>query len=84
MHKQGWSAFPEARIREMRMNMGTRFWNLQKASTDMAVASSLVVDLAGSEDDILGRIKPKTRYNIGLAPRKGGPCTWQAAWLPQL
>ena len=71
MHEQGWAAFPEARIREMRMNMGTRYWNLKKSSTDMTVASSLVVDLNGSEDDILARMKPKTRYNIGLAQRKG-------------
>ncbi|GFM34975.1 lipid II:glycine glycyltransferase FemX [Desulfovibrio subterraneus] len=71
MQEQGWRAFPEARIREMRMNMGTRFWNFRKAPTDMTVASSLVVDLDGSEDDILGRMKPKTRYNIGLARRKG-------------
>ena len=71
MQEQGWCAFPEARIREMRMNMGTRFWNFKKASADMTVASSLVVDLDGSEDDILGRMKPETRYNIGLARRKG-------------
>lgn len=71
MLEQGWRTFPEARLREMRMNMGTRHWNLKKASTDMTVASSLVVDLNGSEDDILGRMKPKTRYNIGLARRKG-------------
>ena len=71
MQQQGWQTFPEPRIREMRMNMGTKFWNLKKASTDMTVASSLVVDIDGSEDDILGRMKPKTRYNIGLAQRKG-------------
>ena len=71
MQEQGWRTFPEARLREMRMNMGTKFWNLKKASTDMTVASSLVVDLDGSEDDILCRMKPKTRYNIGLAQRKG-------------
>jgi lipid II:glycine glycyltransferase (peptidoglycan interpeptide bridge formation enzyme) len=32
---------------------------------------SLVVDLSGGEAEILGRMKPKTRYNIGLATRKG-------------
>jgi peptidoglycan pentaglycine glycine transferase (the first glycine) len=32
---------------------------------------SLVVDLAGSEAEILGRMKQKTRYNIGLAGKKG-------------
>lgn len=71
MKEHGWMAFPEARVREMRMNLGTRFWNFKKAATDMTVASSLVVDIAGSEDEILGRMKPKTRYNIGLARRKG-------------
>jgi lipid II:glycine glycyltransferase (peptidoglycan interpeptide bridge formation enzyme) len=34
-------------------------------------ACTLVVDLAGSEDDIFNRMKPKTRYNIRLASRKG-------------
>ena len=32
---------------------------------------TLVVDLNGSEDQILGRMKQKTRYNIRLARRKG-------------
>lgn len=63
--------FPEPRIRELRMNMGTAHWNLKKSNTDMTVASSLVVDISGSEHEILARMKPKTRYNIGLARRKG-------------
>jgi len=32
---------------------------------------TLVVDLSGSEADILGRMKQKTRYNIKLAEKKG-------------
>jgi len=32
---------------------------------------TLVVDLRGSEEDILGRMKQKTRYNIRLAQKKG-------------
>jgi peptidoglycan pentaglycine glycine transferase (the first glycine) len=32
---------------------------------------SLLVDLAGSDEQLLGRMKQKTRYNIRLAPRKG-------------
>lgn len=32
---------------------------------------SLVVDLAGGEADVLARMKQKTRYNIGLATKKG-------------
>jgi len=71
MQKLGWSAFPEPRLRELRMNMGTRFWNIRKSFEDMTVASSLVVDIVGSENEILEKMKPKTRYNIGLAERKG-------------
>ena len=65
------TSFPEARLRELRMNMGTKHWNIRKSFEDMTVASALVVDIAGSEEEILGRMKPKTRYNIGLARRKG-------------
>ncbi|MGD0612746.1 MAG: peptidoglycan bridge formation glycyltransferase FemA/FemB family protein [Anaerolineales bacterium] len=34
-------------------------------------ACTLVVDLSGSEADIFNRMKPKTRYNIRLAAKKG-------------
>ncbi|GAB6059720.1 lipid II:glycine glycyltransferase FemX [Desulfonatronum parangueonense] len=70
MQENGWSAFPETRLQELRMNMGTRNWKLRKASMDMSVPSSLVVEISGSEQTILSRMKPKTRYNIGLARRK--------------
>jgi lipid II:glycine glycyltransferase (peptidoglycan interpeptide bridge formation enzyme) len=69
--REGQRALPEPRLRELRMNMSTPSWNLRKAREDMTPASSLVVDLTGEEKDLLARMKPKTRYNIGLARRKG-------------
>jgi len=66
-----WSGHPEPRLREMRMNFGTKSWNLRKASLDMTVADSLAVGLTGEEEKILAAMKPKTRYNIRLAGKKG-------------
>ncbi|MDZ7666668.1 MAG: peptidoglycan bridge formation glycyltransferase FemA/FemB family protein [Desulfotignum sp.] len=63
--------FPDERIRELRMNFGTKNWNFRKTPVDMTVADSYVIDIDGTEDTILGRMKSKTRYNIRLAARKG-------------
>jgi peptidoglycan pentaglycine glycine transferase (the first glycine) len=38
---------------------------------DIQPARTLLVDLSGSEDQILARMKQKTRYNIRLALKKG-------------
>lgn len=35
---------------------------------------SLIVDLRGTEEDVLGRMRQKTRYNIRLAPKKQVTC----------
>ena len=63
--------YPDPRIREIRMNFGTRNWKLKKAPVDMTVAHSCIVDIEVDEAHVLSRMKPKTRYNIGLAHRKG-------------
>jgi lipid II:glycine glycyltransferase (peptidoglycan interpeptide bridge formation enzyme) len=63
--------YPDERIREIRMNFGTRNWNFRKPPVDMTVADSYVIDIDGTEDIILSRMKSKTRYNIKLACRKG-------------
>ena len=62
---------PSARLRELRMNIGTQTWHLRKAPLDLTVADTLIIDLTRSREDILAAMKPKTRYNIKLSRRKG-------------
>lgn len=72
-HSKGESCpdIPNTRLQELRMNFSTRTWGLRKATMDITVADALVIDLTGSEDHIFAAMKPKTRYNIRLAQRKG-------------
>jgi hypothetical protein len=53
------------------LNYGTINWNLVKSNTDILPSNTIILNLEGSYEDILNRMKPKTRYNIGLAHRKG-------------
>ena len=71
MDRQAWSGHPAPRLRELRMNIGTRTWPLRKATIDLTVADALVVELDRTEEAIFAAMKPKTRYNIRLAERKG-------------
>ena len=66
-----WKGPPKMRIQEMRMNYDTEYWNLRKAPTDLLPPDTVLVDLCVEPDGILSRMKPKTRYNIGLSARKG-------------
>lgn len=65
------SELPDTRIREMRMNFGSRNWNLLKAPTDMQPTDTVLLDLRQPCDSILANMKAKTRYNIRLAGRRG-------------
>ncbi len=62
---------PSDTIRELRMNFGTQEKNLRKAPTDIQPVHTRIIDLEAKEDELLDSMKPKTRYNIRLAFRKG-------------
>jgi lipid II:glycine glycyltransferase (peptidoglycan interpeptide bridge formation enzyme) len=66
-----WLGPPESRLRELRMNWGVQKVGLRKAPGDLLPPDTILLDLEPTEDAILERMKPKTRYNIRLACRRG-------------
>lgn len=66
-----WEGPPEPRVQEMRMNFATKNYNLRKAPTDILPTNTIFMDLNNDKDLLLKRMKPKTRYNINLAYRRG-------------
>ncbi|MGM0423572.1 MAG: lipid II:glycine glycyltransferase FemX [Thermodesulfobacteriota bacterium] len=65
-----WLGQPRTRVREMRMNFDTNYWNLRKACTDLLPTDTVILDLRQNLEEILAGMKPKTRYNIRLARRR--------------
>lgn len=66
-----WTGPPEKKYQEFRLNYGTKNWNLHRANSDILPSNTIYIDLNADEQTILGRMKPKTRYNILLSSRKG-------------
>ena len=66
-----WLGEPEPYAQELRLNFNTINKNLYKAQSNILPTSTIYLDLQKSTDEILTSMKPKTRYNIGLAARKG-------------
>jgi femAB family protein len=66
-----WKGLPETPVQEFQMNYNTRTWNLRKSNSNILPSNTILLDLQCSEELILARMKPKTRYNIKVAQRKG-------------
>ena len=66
-----WMGLPKKEFQEIKLNYGTCNRNLWKANANNLPANTIVVDLTQTEQQLLDRMKPKTRYNIRLALRKG-------------
>ncbi len=64
------SGRPDPRLRELRINFGTGEPPIRKAPTDVLPIDTVVIDLR-DEPTLLSSMKPKTRYNIRLAYRRG-------------
>ena len=66
-----WKGEPEVKTQEMRFNFNTINWNFKKSLSNILPSNTIYVDLLKKNEEILADMKPKTRYNIGLAYKKG-------------
>ena len=66
-----WLGPPEPAIQEMRMNFNTTTGNLRKSSSDNLPSNTIFIGLEKETNQLLQKMKPKTRYNIQLSQRKG-------------
>ena len=66
-----WTGIPEIRTQEFRFNFNTLHWNFKKTQFNILPSNTIYLNLSNDTETILQRMKPKTRYNIGLACRKG-------------
>jgi lipid II:glycine glycyltransferase (peptidoglycan interpeptide bridge formation enzyme) len=53
----------------LRSDLGRRGWVFSQ--DQIQFRNTVLIDLSASEDEILGRMKQKTRYNVRLAEKKG-------------
>ena len=58
-------------LQELRMNASTRYRSLRKAAAELTCPDTMVVELSGGREAILGRMDARTRYSLRLAERRG-------------
>ena len=66
-----WLGPPSHQSQEFRVNFNTKTWNLVKSRSDILPTNTIFLKLNQSEEILLQKMKPKTRYNIGLSYKKG-------------
>jgi lipid II:glycine glycyltransferase (peptidoglycan interpeptide bridge formation enzyme) len=66
-----WTGPPPPDTQEFRLNFKTNNWNLHKSPSDILPTNTFFLNLNLREEELLNRMKPKTRYNIRLSFRKG-------------
>lgn len=66
-----WLGEPEVGFQELRFNINTVNWNFKKSQFNILPSNTIFLNLQPAEQEILDRMKPKTRYNISLSQRKG-------------
>ncbi len=66
-----WTGPPSSKNQEFRVNFKTKNWNLVKSHTDHLPSNTIFLNLNQSKENLINRMKPKTRYNIRLSFRKG-------------
>jgi lipid II:glycine glycyltransferase (peptidoglycan interpeptide bridge formation enzyme) len=64
-----WLGPPAHQLQELRFNFTTHNRNLRKAQSNILPSNTIFLDLRKDEASLLQSMKPKTRYNIGLAQR---------------
>ncbi|MFO7790739.1 MAG: peptidoglycan bridge formation glycyltransferase FemA/FemB family protein [Bacteroidales bacterium] len=68
-NRNEWIGLPPEQTQELRMNFCTENHNLYKAPGDILPSSTIYLDLEKSKEELLSKMKPKTRYNIRLSKR---------------
>lgn len=66
-----WLGPPAHHLQELRFNFSTHKRNFRKAQSNILPSNTIFLDVKKDEASLLQSMKPKTRYNIGVADRNG-------------
>lgn len=79
-----WKGAPRTALRELRMNWGTKRGNLRKSPLDHLCPDTVIVDLRGTEEALLARMRATTRNCVRRAFRSGVEYRRRGRdWLPE-